>query len=207
MPFLLITKKIEKKDKSERKISGILKRLKETKKDKMFQKKIVITGPESTGKSTLAKALAKKYGCSLVDEYARTYLSDNNKPYGLDDVLVMAKEQLKREVAVKNQLVILDTDLTVFAIWIKEKYHLEIDWINQQLSQSTNKIYFLCDTTIEWEEDALREHPKEEDRKRLFELYKILLEKYGLTYYIITGSVSSRVQKCQQIITDFYSEA
>ena len=82
----------------------------------------------------------------------------------------MAKEQLKREVAVKNQLVILDTDLTVFAIWIKEKYHLEIDWINQQLSQSTNKIYFLCDTTIEWEEDALREHPKEEDRKRLFEL-------------------------------------
>ena len=60
----------------------------------------------------------------------------------------------------------------------KEKYNLEIDWINDHLSQSANKTYFLCDIDVEWENDPLREHPKKEDRQRLFNLYKVLLEKY-----------------------------
>jgi nicotinamide riboside kinase len=165
-----------------------------------LDKRIVITGPESSGKSTLTKLLAKEYKTSFVQEYAREYLQKIDRPYELEDVLIMAKEQLKQEEEVLEKIVFLDTDLTVFAIWIKEKYKLEINWINDHLSETTDKIYFLCDLDVKWEEDPLREHPKEEDRQRLFRMYKTLLEKYNLTYHVISGAVPARIKKCKEIL-------
>ena len=165
-----------------------------------MSQKIVITGPESTGKSTLTALLAKEYNASFVKEYAREYLEKLAKPYELDDVLTMAKEQLKQEQNTIGNLVFLDTDLTVFYIWIKEKYQKEVDWINEQLQNLNDKIYFLCDTDIEWEEDALREHPNIEDRKRLFQAYKNLLEKLQVPYYVISGDLETRLKKCREII-------
>lgn len=165
-----------------------------------MSKKIVITGPESTGKSTLTNVLAEEYNTLPIKEYAREYLENLNRPYELDDVLAMAKEQLKQEKESLDKLVFLDTDLTVYAIWIKEKYNLEIDWINIHLSKATNKIYFLCDLDVKWEEDVLREHPKELDRLRLFIMYKALLEKFNLTYHVISGDIPTRIKKCKEII-------
>lgn len=172
--------------------------------DDTFSRKFVITGPESTGKSTLAKLLAKEYNVNFVKEYAREYLAlrqaQGDNSYGLEDVFIMAKEQLKHEVEAQNELVFLDTDLTVFAIWIKEKYNLEIGWINEYLAKSKHKVYFLCDIDVAWEEDVLREHPNSEDRQRLFAMYKSLLEKYNLTYHIISGDIPTRLKKCKEII-------
>ena len=122
-------------------------------------KKNVITGPESTGKSTLANLLAKEYGASLVNEYAREYLTKLNRPYVLEDVLTMAKEQLKQEENLTDAFTFLDTDLTVYSVWIKEKYNKEIDWIEEHLKNSKDKIYLLCYIDVDWEEDKLREHP------------------------------------------------
>lgn len=167
-----------------------------------MDKRIVITGPESTGKSTLTNALSKEYNTSLVKEYAREYLENLNRSYELEDVLAMAKEQLKQEIESLDELVFLDTDLTVYAIWIKEKYNLEIDWINDHLSKATNKIYFLCDLDFEWEEDVLREHPKETDRQRLFMMHKTLLEKHKLTHHVISGDLPTRINKCKEIIAN-----
>ena len=162
--------------------------------------KIVITGPESSGKTTLAKLLAKEYDATLVDEYAREYLEQLNRPYLLEDVLTMAKEQLRLEQNATSELTILDTDLTVYAIWINEKYNQEIDWITEHLKNTKNKVYLLCAIDFEWEEDELREHPNIEDRKRLFNNYQKLLEKYKLSYHIISGDIPTRVKKCKEII-------
>ncbi len=165
-----------------------------------MDKLIVITGPESTGKSTLTNALSEEYSTSFVKEYARQYLENLNRLYELEDVLVMAKEQLKQEEESLEELVFLDTDLTVYAIWIKEKYNLEIGWINDHLSKATDKIYFLCDLDVQWEEDPLREHPEKADRQRLFMMYKALLEKYNLTCHVISGDLPTRIKKCKEII-------
>lgn len=150
-------------------------------------KQIVITGPESSGKTTLAEYLSSEYKIPLVKEYAREYLEQLERDYTFEDVVLMAKEQLKQEQELANYFSICDTDLTVFYVWIKEKYNKEIDWINEHLVHAQNKIYLLCDIDIPWEEDGLREHPSIEDRKRLFKEYKQLLEFYNLTYYVISG--------------------
>jgi putative endonuclease len=167
--------------------------------NKSLCKKIVITGPESTGKSTLTKMLAEEYNVTWVKEYAREYLStlrqaQGDKSYTFENVIEMAKIQLQKEqeAIIQNDLVFLDTDLTVFHVWIKEKYNKEIDWINEHLAQAQNKIYFLCDIDIPWEEDVLREHPNLKDRKRLFENYIQILENNKLTYYIISGDIATR---------------
>jgi NadR type nicotinamide-nucleotide adenylyltransferase len=165
-------------------------------------KQFVITGPESTGKSTLTKMLAQEFNTVWVEEYAREYLNKLGEDYTFEDVIEMAKIQLKseKEAILKNELLFLDTDLTVFYVWIKEKYNKEVDLINEHLVQPQNKIYLLCDIDIPWEEDPLREHPSIEDRKRLFGNYVDLLEKYKLSYYIISGDVNARLKKAKEIV-------
>jgi nicotinamide riboside kinase len=167
-----------------------------------MKRKFVITGPESTGKSTLTKMLAEEYNVTWVKEYAREYLNNLTHPYTFENVIEMAKIQLQKEqeAIIQNDLVFLDTDLTVFHVWIKEKYNKEIDWINEHLAQAQNKIYFLCDIDIPWEEDVLREHPKLVDRERLFNEYQKLFELFNLTYYVISGDKIAREKKAKEII-------
>ena len=166
-------------------------------------KKIVIIGPESTGKTTLTKLLAKHYNTLKVDEYARAYLADLGRAYAFDDVLKMAKEQLVQEelASEKNKdFLFLDTDLLVFKIWIKEKYDKEIDWIEESLKKVTNKIYLLCDVDVPWEFDELREHPSKKDRERLFREYEKQLKAFGLTYYVVSGNAEQRLKRCEEIL-------
>lgn len=166
-------------------------------------KKIVITGPESTGKSTLTNLLADFYNAPKVEEYARSYLETLKRDYTFDDVIKMAKEQLgieRLEIEAEKGLLFLDTDLLVFKIWIKEKYNKEVDWIEEHLKNAKDKIYLLCNIDVPWELDKQREHPNQEDRIRLFNEYKKQLSKYQLTYYVVSGSVEERSERCKKIL-------
>ena len=163
--------------------------------------RFVITGPESTGKSTLTELLAKHYHSSWVKEYAREYLENLNKPYTLEDVIKMAKIQLEEEVEQKhNYPLFLDTDLTVFKVWINEKYHQQIDWIEEEIKQSSDKIFLLCDIDIPWQPDPLREHPNLEDRQRIFNQYIEIMQENKFNYHIISGDLNTRLKKCIEIV-------
>ena len=103
-----------------------------------FTRKLIITGPESAGKTTLAKDLAHELKVTWLPEYARKHLEILNRPYRFEDVIEMAQVQLKKENELFNRSsgsLILDTNLLVYKIWIQEKYNREVDWIEKEIAK------------------------------------------------------------------------
>jgi nicotinamide riboside kinase len=159
--------------------------------------KIVLIGPESSGKTTLGKDLAEYYKVDLADEFARDYLDKNGPDYSFEDVLKIAEGQLELD---KLDYQIYDTDLFVLKVWIAEKYGKTIDWIEKSISQYQNRIYLLCHYDIPYETDNLREHPNLDDRKRLHLTYKTLLKSSNHPFLEVNGSESERIKKSVNFI-------
>ena len=145
--------------------------------------KVIITGPESSGKTTLCKALSKHFKVPFSYEYARKYLQAKKNKYTQTDLIRIAKGQLESEKRSR----ILDTDLITIKIWSNHKYGNCDKWILKQINKqkSEKRFYILCKPDIAWEEDVLRENPK--DRMNLFEIYKKELKELRCKYYIIEG--------------------
>ena len=143
--------------------------------------KIIITGPESSGKTTLCENLAKHFKLSFSKEFARFYLEKNGYNYNQTDLLEIAKGQLLSE---KNHQ-ILDTDLITIKIWSEYKYGSCDSWILEKINEQKleQRFYLLCKPDIPWQSDPLRENP--DNREELFEIYKMELEQLGLSYSII----------------------
>jgi nicotinamide riboside kinase len=170
--------------------------------------RIVFTGPESCGKTSLTEMLSSKLGLPYVTEFARTYLNEileKGQKYDLNDVLFIGKMQLKTEQKIrsKNDLpVVCDTDLTVICIWLKFVFNKqEIPFEKEILKLIPNSYYFLCYPDIAWEPDPQREHPKH--RLELFELYEELLIKLGAKYTVVYGDMDERLSFCLKLIDSF----
>ena len=136
-------------------------------------KKIVLTGPESSGKTTIAKRLAMDFNAPLVTEYARTYLEVLKRPYHQSDLKKIAQGQVATEekAAAKNpHLLICDTDLWTILIWSEEKYGSVDPYISNILEKQKTDLYFLLRPTLSWTYDPQRENPN--DRNRLFHIYR-----------------------------------
>ena len=161
---------------------------------------IVLTGPESSGKTTLASQLATSWQIPLVPEIVRDYLKGKDS-YQQVDLLEIAKQQHQAEQALlahSPKRIVCDTDLLVIMIWSEVKYGHCDPWIydtfeNTIKEPSTRRHYYLCDHNIDWEEDPLRENPN--NRGELFTLYLKKLKQYQLDYNIVKGSPSERVQQ------------
>ena len=146
-------------------------------------RKIIITGPESSGKTTLCKALSKHFNLPFSKEYAREYLDMLNRDYKQSDLIEIAKGQLQAEKGIQ----LLDTDLITIKIWSEYKYGSCDKWILEQIEKqkSEKRFYLLCSPDIPWHADAQRETPN--NREELFEIYKEELANLGHNYFIIEG--------------------
>src|SRR5665213_2884464 len=149
-------------------------------------KKIVVIGPESTGKSTLCEKLAEHYNTLWVPEYAREYLEKNGTEYSYEDLLTIAKGQIELEERVSgigyqvsgksNQLsaisnqqnspfpihhspVFIDTDMYVMKVWCEFVFNRCHNWILNRIAERKYDLYLLCDVDLPWVKDALREYP------------------------------------------------
>ena len=145
--------------------------------------KIIVIGPESSGKTTLCNALSKYFNLPFSKEYAREYLEKLNSNYTQDDLLKIAKGQLQTE----NGLQLLDTDLITLKIWSEYKYGSCDNWILTQIEKQKieNRFYLLCSPDIPWQADKQRKNPN--DRGELFKIYKQVLDDLEHTYFIVDG--------------------
>lgn len=164
-------------------------------------RRIAITGPESTGKSELATALAKHYHTVWVPEYARAYLNELRRPYEYEDLLKIAKGQVRGEEAqMKNAqgFLFADTELLVLKIWCSVKYGKCHRWIEDGLKKQDYDLYLLTDIDLPWQPDPLREHP--DKRKELFDLYLDELKKRNLKFEIVNGFGAQRLANAVKCI-------
>ena len=159
-------------------------------------KKIVLIGPESTGKTSLAKALALHFKEAWVPEYARKYIAELGRNYIEADLLAIAKGQLKLEDSFAkraNNYLFCDTNLIVIKIWANYKYGKCHPWILQQIKQRSYDFYFLCGTDVPWEYDLQRENPN--NRAALYALYKAELLQMNCPFVELRGSLPERLEE------------
>ena len=161
--------------------------------------RIAFTGPESSGKTTLAAWLSSFLELPFIEEYARTFLADqiDYKPEDLD---FMAKKQV--ELWPKGGL-IADTEMHVFQIWSSVKYAQVSPSITLLLKAQQFDHYFLCAPDIPWEADPLRENPLYRDM--LFGLNREQLEKYGRNMTILTGNLENRQELIKVSISQLWN--
>lgn len=162
-------------------------------------KKIVIIGPESTGKSTLCTALAAHYNCEWVAEYARQYLLEHGTDYSFDDLMTIAKGQLALEDAAlarntNKPLLLIDTDMYVMKVWGEFVFNDCHKFILDKIVERKYDLYLLCNTDLTWTKDELREYPDLDSRLRLFHHYKDLLEEQNVPWALVNGMAEDRVR-------------
>ena len=166
-------------------------------------KRISITGPESTGKSTLAKQLADHFNTVWVCEYAVDYMSINGPEYILPDILTIAKGQLKFEDAfanIANERLFCDSDLLVTKIWCKEVFNEVPSWIEKMSKEHIYDLYLLCAPDLEWEDAPFRQNPH--NREYLFELYLKELIDNNFNYRIIKGLGDQRFKNAVSFVKE-----
>jgi NadR type nicotinamide-nucleotide adenylyltransferase len=178
----------------------------------MSFKKIVVIGPESTGKSTLCSQLAEHYKTLWCPEYAREYLETNGMDYTYDDLLTIAKGQIALEEAMSHELramskennnsqltansskLFIDTDMYVMKVWCEFAFGKCHSWILNQAASRQYDLYLLCNVDLPWTKDELREYPDLETRNKLYHFYKDIMVNQPVSWVNITGDYEERLK-------------
>ena len=145
-------------------------------------KKIVILGPESTGKSTLCEQLAQHYETMWCPEFAREYLLVNGTNYDFEDLEIIAKGQLALEdeyaTMLENQSetmmengehlpLFIDTNMYVAKVWCEFVFEKCHRFILDEIVKRQYDLYLLCNIDLPWVKDELREYPDLASRKKI----------------------------------------
>jgi len=181
----------------------------ESKIHRLSIKKIVVIGPESTGKSSLSGALAATLETVWVPEYARAYLEQLNRPYEEEDVLAIARGQLASEQKLEttaNGYLICDTDLNVVKVWSEHKYGRCNREILEAIAVRRYDLYLLTYIDVAWQDDPLREHPEEGLRSYFYHQYKDIVMNSGVPWVEIKGTERARLTMAVKAINEILTE-
>lgn len=174
--------------------------------------KVVLFGPESTGKTTLSGQLARHYNTVWAPEYAREYLQDkwNNerKVCEQKDILPIAEGQIQLEnnLAKKaDKVLICDTDLLETKVYSEEYYGGFVDpKLDEAAVENSYDIYFLTYIDTPWEADDLRDRP--EQRLEMFKAFENALIKHKRPYVLLKGDKETRLKKAVAVIDELLSK-
>lgn len=185
------------------------KNLRQTKSDIL---KIVLFGPESTGKTTLSIELSKYYNTVWAPEFARDYLQEKWNDVAticeIDDIIPIAIGQTKLEndlLKKANKIIFCDTNILETKIYAEAYYH---EYSNAILNEAVNNLeytlYFLTDIDVPYEQDDLRDRPNQ--RQEMFDIFKKGLERHNCKYQILSGNLEKRLTTAKNTINKLLKE-
>jgi nicotinamide riboside kinase len=164
---------------------------------------IVVSGPESVGKTTLCLALKERLGAVYLPEYARIYVENLNRAYTYKDVEHIAKQQisgLQNAIADNSdkEFVVIDTFLIVTKVWFLHGFKKCPKWLQPALETAKIDLFLLLKPDIEWQQDAVRENPH--IRQYLYDWYKRELMAINANFVEIEGFGEVRTAKAIEAI-------
>lgn len=168
--------------------------------------RVVLYGPESSGKTTMARALSKACNAPLVEEFMRLYLEAKTKLsdplVAKTEILPIAQGQMGLENSVAStdpQLIICDTNLLELKVY--SEYYFD-GWCPPKLLQAVNELnydhYFLTGVDTPWQADKLRDRPL--DRENMFRIFEQELQQRQLPYTILSGRHPDRLETALDVI-------
>jgi len=163
--------------------------------------RICLTGPECTGKTTLAQRLAEHFGTVWVPEFAREYALGVGRPLTLTDVDIIARGQMAGEdlaLLDAENLLILDTDLVSTVVYSNYYYSAVPQWVTVEARRRLADLYLLADIDVPYELDPARD--AEEHRIDHAHAFRRALEELGARYVVIAGDPESRLRRAIEAI-------
>ncbi|WP_162875650.1 AAA family ATPase [Sphingomonas crusticola] len=154
---------------------------------------ICLHGPESTGKSTLARRLAAHFGTLYVPEYGRTYCEQFGLSLAMEDLVTIGRTHQAMTKAMLRQCerrLFLDTDPLMTAVWADMLFQRRDRWFDA--FTDTADLYLLLDIDMPWIDDGTRFFGDLHERRHFFDLSRAELERRGLPYQVISGSPEER---------------
>lgn len=174
--------------------------------------RVALTGPESTGKTTLSRQLAEHYQTVWAPEYAREYLETHGPNYALPDLEKIALGQLQAETTAAEQaaelgrpVVFFDTDLLVIKIWSEHAFGHCPEWVLRRIAQQHYDLVLLLNVDLPWEPDPLREHPNH--RQYFYDLYQRELRGQLSNFAEISGTPAQRLEQASFHIDELLAAA
>ena len=150
--------------------------------------KVGIIGPESTGKSTLARELAEQFKGTYVPEYAREYVErKGRKELTYDEVCEIAREQIKS--ISKAGFYFFDTELIVTKVWFEYAFGKVPEWLTEAIKTYPMDLYLLTYPDIPWVPDPARYNGSQAMREELFDRYEEEVKATGVPYYVIRHDI------------------
>ena len=156
-------------------------------------KKVCFYGPESTGKSTMAKHMAEFYKTEWVPEVAREFVTTND--FTIDDIIKIGHAQINcvlEKTKTANKILFCDTDLITTQIYCRH-YLKEVPHVLIELEKLIKyDLYFLFEPDVPWIADGLRDLGESERRIEMFEVFKMELERRNINYILVNGNWEAR---------------
>lgn len=167
-------------------------------------KVVVLTGPESSGKSTLSTALAERFNAPLVSEYVREFIEHEQRDTCYADISTIAQQQLHRELDARAQrppLLLLDTHLLSNKLWSEVLFKQSPAWIETALQeQHYDLIALLSPDGLPWQEDDQRCQPDLSERQQFHQQLADWLESHQQPLLYVNGSWQTRYQQLESAI-------
>ncbi len=169
--------------------TGLILKTAKDKKNILPAWKIAVTGPESSGKTTLCRELSRYFNTIWTPEFARYFLPALGRPYIFADLTIIGKGQLQwqqRDAGRANGILFCDTDLVSLKVWSDYRFGATDPWILDHLQRNPYHLTLLCHPDIPWEADPLRENP--DDREALLLKFRAELADWNIPFYEVWGT-------------------